>query len=83
MAEKDKKAESPNKVKLKVGKDEFSGWTSVSITMELQSLARSFAVSASGKEIKTDAKNQETLVDDLKPGLAVEVSIGSDKVLTG
>jgi prophage tail gpP-like protein len=83
MTEKDKKAESPNKVTLRVNGDEFSGWTSVSIAMELQSLARSFAVSASGKEIKTNAKNQKTLVDDLKPGLAVEVSIGSDKVLTG
>lgn len=70
--------QTDNTVKLKVNGKIFQGWLSVEITSSLQSLARTFAVSATRSRSASG-----DLTDGISAGDAVEVFIGDDKVLTG
>ena len=70
--------QTDNTVKLKVNGKIFQGWLSVEITSSLQSLARTFAVSATRSRSASG-----DLTDGISAGNAVEVFIGDDKVLTG
>lgn len=65
-------------VSLKVNGRLYEGWTDVSIAASLQSLARSFSVSATRTATETG-----DLSVGIQCGDAVEVSIGQDRVLTG
>jgi prophage tail gpP-like protein len=69
-----------NKVSLLVDGNKYEGWLEFSLVTELQSLARSFAVSATRKKIE----NNGTLLDEnLAPGKKVVVYIDDDQLLDG
>lgn len=69
------KSEFNNTVILKVNGKKYENWLDVSITCALQSLARTFTVSAT--------RNKEDLTLGIQPQDEVQVFIGDDPVLTG
>jgi prophage tail gpP-like protein len=72
--------DTKNEVLLLVDKTTYDGWTEFTLATELQSLARSFAISATRKKIE---KFGRVLDENLAPGKEVIVFIGADKMLEG
>ncbi len=70
--------QSENTVSLKVNGSSYEGWLSVEITSKLQTLARTFSVSATRTATEAGDKT-----DGINAGDSVEIFIGADKVLTG
>lgn len=68
-------SKSNNTVTLYVNGRKYENWLDVSITCALQTLARTFTVSAT--------RDKEDLTLGVKPGDSVQVFIGEDRVLTG
>ena len=66
-----------NEVTLFVNGERYRGWTSVSLTASLMSLARACTLSA------TRSSTSDNLCKGIEPGLSAQLKIGDDVVLTG